>query len=242
MHLSVVIPAYNEAKRISATLLDIDKYLSKQKYSYEIIVVSDGSSDNTVDVVRKLKELVKNLKIVDNKENHGKGYVVKQGMLKEASGNYRLFMDADNSTSIDHLEKFWSYIKNDYDIVIGSIEVKGAKIKENALAYRRFLGRISKYIIRIFAGIWNIKDSQRGFKLFTEDCVKKVFPKQSLMRWGFDFEILAISKKMGFKIKEVPVDWKNAGESKVKFSAYFRTFGELMKIRWNFITNKYNID
>lgn len=238
IHLSVIIPAYNEANKISATLLDIDKYLSKQKYSYEIIVVSDGSTDGTAKIAKKMQELVKNLKIIDNKKNHGKGYVVKQGML-EAKGKYGLFMDADNSTTIDHLDKFWPETKK-HDIVIGSIEVKGAKIEETAAWYRRWLGKLAKYVIRIIAGLWEIKDSQRGFKLFSEKSVKKLFPKQTLMHWGFDFEILALAKKMGFKIKEVPVKWKNP-PGKVTLMSYIRTFGELLKIKWNFLTNKYKI-
>lgn len=241
LHLSVIIPAYNEASRISATLLNIDKYLSKQKYSYEILVISDGSTDNTVQVVRKTQQLVRNLQIIDNKENHGKGYVVKQGML-DAKGNYRLFMDADNSTTIDHLNRFWPEINAGNDIVIASIEVKGAKVQETAGWHRRILGKIAKYIIRIGAGLWEIHDSQRGFKLFSEKAVRSIFPKQTLARWGFDFEILALAKKMGFKIKEVPINWKNPGESKVSLKAYFRTFGELLKIRLNFWNDKYNLN
>ena len=245
-YLSVIIPAYNEEKRIAATLFDVGRYLSQQNYpssssgqaSYEIIVVSDGSTDGTVEIVESLKSQIENLKLIDNQQNHGKGYVVKQGML-EAKGDYRLFMDADNSTTINHLEKFWPEINSGFDIVIGSIEIKGAKIQETAAWYRRFLGKIAKYIIRIVAGLWQIHDTQRGFKLFIEKAVKEIFPKQTLMRWGFDFEILALAKKLGFKIKEVPVDWKNPGESKVKLSSYIRTFGELMKIKFNFITNKY---
>ena len=239
IHLSVIIPAYKEAKRVSATLLDMDKYLSKQKYSYEIIIINDGSPDNTAQVVEKLQELVKNLRVIDNKRNNGKGYVVKQGML-EAKGKYRLFMDADNSTTIDHLDKFWPFIDKGYDIIIGSIEVKGAKIEENAAWYRRWLGRIAKVVIRIIAGLWEIHDSQRGFKLFSEKVAKQIFPRQTLMRWGFDFEILALAKKLNFKIKEVPVNWKNPPGS-VTLMSYFRTFGELLKIRWNFWTDKYKI-
>ncbi len=237
-YLSVIIPAYNEEKRISATLLDIDRYLSVQNYSYEIIVVNDGSKDKTVKVVEGLKKLIKNLKIIDNKENHGKGFVVKQGML-EATGQYRLFMDADNSTTINHLENFWPYFKEGYDIVIGSIEVKGAKIEENAAFYRRFLGKLSKYLIRAIAGIWEIKDSQRGFKCFTADAAEKVFNQQKIMRFGFDIEVLALAKKMGFKIKEVPVNWHNPAESKVGLISYFKTLIELIKIKYNFLTDKY---
>lgn len=239
IHLSVVIPAYNEEKQITATLLDIDRYLAKQKYSYEIIVMSDGSKDNTVEVVMKTSQLMKNLRLIDNKENHGKGWVVKQGML-EARGEYRLFMDADNSTTIDHLDGFWPHIKGDYDIVIGSIEIKGAKIKETAAWYRRLLGRLAKYVIRIVAGLWEIHDSQRGFKLFTDKAVEKIFPKQTLNRWGFDFEILALAKKIGFKIKELPVDWNNPPGA-VTLMSYFKTFWELLKIKYNFITDKYGI-
>ncbi len=245
-HLSVIIPAYKEEKRISATLLDIDKYLLKQDYDYEIIVVDDGSTDDTVEIVKKLQEKVKNLRVIGNKENCGKGCVVKQGML-EAKGEYRLFTDADNSTTIDHLDKFWPFIlprsagEKGYDIVIGSIEIKGAKIEETAAWYRRLLGRVSKYVIRIIAGLWEIKDSQRGFKLFSAEAVGKIFPKQTIMRWGFDIEILTIAKKMGFKIKEVPVFWSNPGESKVTLKSYIRTFGELLKIKKNIITNKYKL-
>ena len=240
LYLSVIIPAYNEAERISPTLLDIDKYLSKQKYNYEIMVVSDGSTDNTVQVVKKVQQSVKNLKIIDNKENHGKGSVVRQGML-EAQGKYRLFMDADNSTTIYHLEKFWPQVKKGNDVVIASIGIRGAKIEEKAAWYRRLLGEISKYIIRIVAGLWDIQDSQRGFKLFSEKAAKKIFPKQSIMRWGFDIEILVLAKKVGFKIIEVPILWRNPGESKVTLKSYFRTFWELLKIKWNLLIDKYGL-
>ena len=239
-YLSVIIPAYNEEKRISATLLDIDKYLEKQDHSYEILVVSDGSTDNTVKVARDLQGQVENLRVIDNKKNCGKGCVVKQGML-EAKGEYRLFTDADNSTTIDHLDKFWSHMKKGYDVVIGSIEIEGAKIHEEAAWYRRMLGKYSKYVIRILAGLWEIKDSQRGFKLFSAKAAEKIFPKQTIMRWGFDIEILSIAKKAGFKIKEIPVNWSNPGESKVTLKSYLRTFGELLKIKYNLITNKYKL-
>jgi len=239
IHLSVVIPAYNEEKRISATLLDIDKYLSKQNYTYEIVVVSDGSKDNTAGVVKKMQELVKNLRLIDNKENHGKGWVTKQGML-EAKGEYRIFVDADNAISIDQIENFWPELEH-YDVVIGSIESKGAKIEEHAGWHRRLLGKISKYLIRIIAGLWEIHDTQRAFKIFPAKIAQDVFFRQTIYRWGFDIEILVLTKRLGYKIKELPVTWINAGESKVSLGSYVKTFMELLKIRWNLITDKYGI-
>lgn len=238
-YLSVIIPAYNEEERISATLFDINRYLSQQDYSYEIIVVNDGSTDNTAQVVRKMQGLVKNLSLIDNSENHGKGWVTKQGML-DAKGHYRIYVDADNAISIDQIENFWPYLKN-YDVVIGSIELKGSKIEEHAGWHRRFLGKISKYIIRIIAGLWEIHDTQRAFKLFPAKIAQEVFSKQTIYRWGFDIEILALAKRSGYKIKELPVTWINPGESKVTLKSYIRTFGELLKIKYNFITNKYKL-
>jgi glycosyltransferase involved in cell wall biosynthesis len=239
IHLSVVIPAYNEEKRISATLLDIDKYLSKQNYSYEIVVVNDGSKDNTAGVVKKIQELVKNLRLINNQENHGKGWVTKQGML-EAKGEYRIYVDADNAISLDQVENFWPELKH-YDVVIGSIELKGSKIEEHAGWHRRFLGKFSKYIIRIVAGLWEIHDTQRAFKIFPAKVAYDVFSRQTIYRWGFDIEILVLTKRLGYKIKELPVTWINPGESKVTLKSYIRTFMELLKIKWNLITDKYKL-
>ena len=215
----------------------MDKYLKKQTYTAEIVIISDGSKDHTGDLVRDLKTQIKNLRLIDNKKNHGKGYVVRQAMLK-ARGKYRLFMDADHSTDISHLEKVWPYFKQNYDIVIGSIEVKGAKIREETGWHKRMLGHWSKLLIRAVL-LPKIKDSQRGFKCFTKKAAKDIFPMQRITRWGFDMEILAIANKLHYKIKEFPVNWKNAGKTEVKPSAYIKTFKELLQIKWNLITGKY---
>ncbi|KKQ38964.1 MAG: hypothetical protein US56_C0032G0014 [Candidatus Moranbacteria bacterium GW2011_GWF2_37_7] len=237
IYLSVVIPAYNEEHRIGKSLVELDQYLSKQSYIYEILVINDGAKDRTVDVVREAMKTVKNLRLIDNKENHGKGYVVRQGML-EAKGKYRLFSDADSSVSIEQIEKFWPYFEQGYDVVIGSIEVAGAKIEEHAAWYRRFVGHWAKLLIRMLA-IWEIHDTQRGFKCFTAKAAQDVFPRQTITRWGFDIEILVIAKEHRYKIKEVPVVWINPGESKVGASAYISTLKELLQIKWNLIKGKY---
>ncbi|PIV10359.1 MAG: hypothetical protein COS49_00935 [Candidatus Portnoybacteria bacterium CG03_land_8_20_14_0_80_41_10] len=237
-YLSVIIPAYNEEKRISNTLLEIDRYLSRQDYSSEIIVVNDGSSDKTAQVVKNFTNLIKNLNLIDNQENHGKGWVTKQGMLA-AQGEYRIYVDADNAISLDQIEGFWPYLKEGYDVIIGSIEVKGARVEEEAAWYRRALGKWSKYLIR-FLTIWEIHDSQRAFKLFPAKVAEKVFARQTLERWGFDFEILVIAKSLGYRIKELPVTWINPGESKVTLKSYWRTFKELLKVKWNLIRKVYH--
>lgn len=236
--LSIIIPAYNEEKRIKPTLEDIYKKLENKNWNYEILVVNDGSKDKTIEIIKELSLKINNLKLIDNKENHGKGYCVKQGML-QSKGKYRLFMDADNSTTIDQFDNFLPYFDQGYDIVIGSIEVKGAKINERAGFYRRFLGHFSKLLIRIVLGI-KIYDTQRGFKAFSDYTIDPIFNKQTIDRWGFDFEILYVANKLGYKIKEVPVIWNNPSDSKVKPSTYISVLIELFKVRLNSILGKYN--
>ena len=239
MYLSVIIPAYNEEKRIGSTLKSIDEYLRWQNYDYEIIVVSDGSKDNTAALVTNFEAEIRNLRLIDNKENHGKGYVVKQGML-EAKGELRLFTDADNSTSMDHLDSFIFHVNEGYQTIIGSIAVKGYKISAGSEpAWRRVLGKFGNLFIQIMA-VPGIHDTQRGFKLFTAKAADSIFPKLTISRWGCDIEVLALARKLGYRIKEVPVDWKNDPNSKVGLKAYFQVLLETVIIRWNLMTGKYN--
>lgn len=230
--LSIIIPAYNEERRLPKTLLAIDKYLSSQNYTYEILVVSDGSKDKTVEITKKFQKMIKGLRIIDNKENHGKGYVVRQGML-EAKGKYRLFDDADNATSIEQIERFWGWLKPKgfFDIAIGSIGVKGSKIVQD-IPGRRIIGKIGNWIIQLLV-LWGIRDTQRGFKCFTKEAVEIIFPKQTIMRWAFDVEVLAIARKFGLKTKEVPVAWVNDPESKVKLKGMIKFFWSVFEIRIN---------
>lgn len=227
--LSVIIPAYNEAKRLSLTLVDVNKHLSAIDCNYEIIVVDDGSKDFTPEIVRRLSHIIKNLRLIENRENHGKGWVVRQGML-EAKGQWRLFMDADNATSVDQFHKMIPYLR-DYQIIIGSRDIKGAKLLPPQPWYRRLAGNIGNLIIQLLLlpGLW---DTQCGFKCFSEEAAEKIFKLAKVNRWAFDVEALSLGKKLGYKIKEIPVVWVNDPHSKVKFLSYFQTLWEVLKIRF----------
>ena len=239
-YLSVIIPAYNEARRLPKTLTEIDKYLRKQSYDYEILVVNDGSRDKIAEVVRCLTPGVKHLRLIDNKENKGKGAVVRQGML-EAKGEFRLFTDADNSTSKDQLEKMWPEFEKGSDIVIGSRDVKGAVLNPPQPWLRNvILGEGFKLLRKIIVGLWELGDTQCGFKCFTKKAAENIFPKCKIDRFAFDPEILVIAKKLGYKIKEISVYWKNDPESKVKFKSMIKMLIDLFKIRWNLIKHKYD--
>ncbi len=238
LRLSVVVPSYNEGERIPQTLKALDAYLKKQNYSYEIIVVSDGSKDDTAKVVEKQKETVANLRLIANIENHGKGYVVRQGML-EARGEYRLFTDSDNSTPIEQVEKMWPYFDQGFDIVIGSRDAKGAVLDPPQPMLRRFLGEGFGLLTNMIVGTWGIQDTQCGFKAMTAKAAEEILPLCRIERFAFDPEILAIAKLKKLKIKEIPVLWKNDTRSTVKFSSMVKMFFDLFKVRLNMIKGVY---
>lgn len=239
MHLSVIIPAYKEEKNIEKTIRSIFNYLRDKNIEHEIIAVVDGSSDRTADIVRSLKNEIPTLELIDYQKNRGKGFAVKTGMLK-ARSKFRLFADADNATSIDHIEKMMPYFDKGYGVVIASIAVRGHKVAVGSEPlWRRIFGKIGNLFIQIMA-VPGIHDTQRGFKIFTAEAAEKIFPKLTIDRWGFDIEVLALARKFGFKIKEVPIDWKNAPESHVGLKAYFQVLLETVKIRWNLWTRAYD--
>jgi len=243
LYLSVIIPAYNEEKRIPHTLLAIDEYLSRQDYTYEILVVIDGAKDNTANVVKKFQSLVKNLRVISNEENHGKGYVVRQGIL-EAKGSIRLFMDADNSTSIDNIEKMLPYFDaRKAEVVIGSRDSKDAKGARQAVKQpfiKRLMGNMGNLLIQMVVarGIW---DTQNGFKAFTARAARDIFSRARIDRWGFDIEVIALARRLGNRIAIIPVHWKNDPNSQVGWKGYFSTFKDLFIIRLNLWRNVYDI-
>lgn len=237
IYLSVIIPSYNEAERIPSTLIDIDKKLSSAPYSYEIVVVNDGSRDNTSEVVSKMSGAIKNLRLIDNKENKGKGGVVRQGML-EAKGKIRLFTDADNSTSVDQFNSMIPFFEKGYDVVIGSRVIKGAKLDPPESLFRQIAGRGLNLVVQalLLPGIW---DSQCGFKAFTAEAASRVFGYSRVIGWGFDVEVLSLAKRLGYKIAQVPVHWINDANSHVKMSAGFQFLRDILKIRGWLLINAY---
>jgi len=240
-YLSVIIPAFNEEKTLSQTLEEVNNYLKKKNYSFEILVVNDGSKDKTASLVRELASKIENLRLIDNKENQGKGAVVKQGMLA-ALGQYRLFMDADNSTTIDHLEKVWPKFQEGFEVVIGTRDSRDHKEAKQLIKqpfWKIFLGDIGNLIIQILLvpGIW---DTQCGFKCFSEKAAKDLFSRTVVKRWSFDVEVLALARKLGYKIALIPVTWINKPDSRVKLSSYFHFLWEVLNTKIRFLSGFYD--
>ena len=227
--LSVIIPAYNEEDSISGTLSDISTFLSQKEYTYEIILVNDGSDDSTLDRAREALKENERLTVINNRTNSGKGDAVKRGMLA-ASGKYRFFTDADNSTTIDHLDKLLPYFSQGKDIVIGSRAVQGATISLSQPIYRTIPGKIGNLLIQALA-LPGLHDTQCGFKGFTEKSARDIFSRTIIKGWAFDIEALFIGKRMGYEIAEIPVTWVNHPSSKVRFSSYFSTIFDLLYFR-----------
>ncbi len=233
--LSIVIPAYNEEKRLGKTIERILDYLKKNDFDYELIVVDDGSRDNTVGIARKFGEV----KVVKNDKNRGKGYTVKNGIMNSTK-EFVLFSDADLSTPIEELNKFLPFVQ-DYNIIIGSRRMKESNIKVKQPFYRSWAGKIFPIIVNILiAG--DIRDTQCGFKLFNTETAKRLFSIQKISGFSFDAEILYLAKKTGYRIKEIPVIWINDTDSKVSIIRdSIRMLKELLKIRINDLKGLYNI-
>lgn len=237
-YLSVILPAYNEEARILPSLKIRHQYLENQDYSYELIVVNDGSTDKTSQIVSEAIKDWPHFKLIDNKVNKGKGGVVKQGMLA-AEGEWRLFMDVDESTTIDEIERLWPYTK-DYQVIIGSRYTEGGKVTKKQPLIRRIISRGGNLLIQILIA-WGIKDTQCGFKLFSADATKEIFPLQKMERWSFDMELIAIAKKHGYKIKEVPVIWQEQAGSKLGAAkAAIRSLKDVFVIWGRKVMGKYN--
>lgn len=240
--LSVVIPAYNESKRISQTLEDIDGYLEKQPYGYEIIVVDNGSNDDTCEIVKKYQRTtVENLiALCLSKSVGAKGSAVKLGIMEKAIGDYIMFMDADNATPVSEIEKFWPYLEKErFAVVIGSRYLNSSNVTRKQPLYRIILSRMSNLLIQLLA-VPGIADTQLGFKAFSRKAAKDIFGRVTIPGWGFDMEVLTIAKRRGYRIKEVGVLWREQGGSHVPLSAYLQSLKDLLKIKLRLFMGKYD--
>jgi dolichyl-phosphate beta-glucosyltransferase len=235
--LTVVVPAYDEQKRIGKTLRELDSYFTRQSYGYEIVVVNDGSRDHTADVVRQLAPSIKNLRLIDNSENRGKGWAVRQGVLA-AKGQIIVFTDADNSTSIEHIERIIPEFEKGCAVVIGSRRVPGAIIVVHQPLMRELIGRVFNVIVQCLTGL-PMKDTQAGFKAFSALAAREIFSRQTVLRWAFDVEVLTIAQQLGFGIKEVPITWVNDPDSRIRWKDIVGMLGALIKIRLNLMTGAY---
>ena len=231
IYLSVIIPAYNEEKRLGPTLKSVTEYLSSQSYDWEVLVVDDGSTDKTTDIVKSASITEPRIKLLQYGENRGKGYAVRYGMTR-GTGYYRLFMDADNSTTIDHFQKFFHYFAQGFDVVIGSRDIAGADIAVHQAWWKEKLGDLGNLWIQFWA-VSGIKDTQAGFKVFTGKASDDVFKRLTIDRWGFDVEALAVSRYLGYKILERPIKWVNDPNSKVSPKAYLDVLKEVVQVRIN---------
>ena len=240
--LSVIVPAYNEAVRLPKTLSRFQEYLAGKSFTYEILVVLDGPTDATLDVLGRLSKQIDYLGIIDRRLNRGKGYTVKEGMLA-ARGQIRLFTDADNSTDIDHFDKMKPLFDQGCDIVIASrnaADAAGAAQVVSQAWYKRAIGRLGNRLVQVVAvpGIW---DTQCGFKAFRAEAAERIFSQMTLDRWGFDIEVLALAQRLNYKIGIVPARWLNDDRSHVRMSDYLRVLGDTFTVRRNLLTGKYNL-
>jgi len=231
---SIIVPAYNEEKRIINTLKKTYDFFENKKDKYEIIVVNDGSSDDTIKIV---SDFDKNIKVVENGKNMWKWYSIKNGVLN-ASWEYILFIDADNSTPIENFSKLEKYLDK-YDVIIGSRHLKESEIWKKQPLHRRIVWRLWNKLINLLLIRW-IKDTQCWFKLFKHNPANNIFPYQKINRFGFDMEILFIAQIKWYKIKEVAVTWFDAEGSRLNpIKDSFNTLLELLYIKFNHLFDGY---
>lgn len=240
IYLSIVLPAYNEEERIERTLKEIIAYLKDKPFRSEIIVVNDGSNDKTFDTAKATLNGFEGSQIISRAENVGKGYSVREGVL-HAGGDIILFSDADLSTPIQEFEKLIEWIRNGYDVAIGSRDVKGSEVVIHQNWLREHMGRIFNIFVQVLA-LRGLKDTQCGFKCFTRKTAQDIFTRQTIQDFGFDVESLFIARKLGYRIKEVPVRWFNSPKSKVSvFRDPIKMLLDLFRIRLNHALGRYKL-
>ncbi len=241
--LSVVIPAYNEALRLPATLRSIGRHLAGEPLdSAEVIVVDDGSSDDTgrraLDETAEIERGRATLRVLTNERNRGKGFSVRRGMLA-ARKDWVLFTDADLSAPITELEGLLSAAKDGHAVAIGSRAINRALIGVRQPVYREVVGRAFNLSVRLLTGL-DIADTQCGFKLFSLSAAREIAARQRLERFGFDVEQLYLARKLGLTVAEVPVRWNDAEGSSVGLAEGLGAFADVWRVRWNDWRGRYS--
>ncbi|MCP4644187.1 MAG: glycosyltransferase family 2 protein [bacterium] len=229
VHLSLVIPAYNEAERIPATLALVRDYLARQSYDSEIVVVDDGSTDGTAAIVREISDAIR---IIAYTPNRGKGHAVRAGMMA-AEGAYRVYFDADASTPIEEVGRLWERFEDGADVVIGSRSLPDSDVQVHQSWFRQNLGRAFNTVLKLFR-LTPFIDTQCGFKAFTAAACDVVFARQTVERFSFDAELLLIAQDHGLRIDELPVRWVNNPNTRVRaVRDGLRMLVDLVRIRLN---------
>ncbi len=226
LELSVVIPCYREAERLRKFIPGIVAYLQAKKVGFEIIVVDDGSPDDTAAVARTLP-----VRLISYQPNRGKGGAVKEGMLA-AQGRYALFTDADQSTPIAEVEKLLTKLRAGYDIAVGSRAVPGAEVKQPQAWHRALAGKLFGLGTRLLC-IRGIHDTQCGFKAMTREVAQKIFPQITSNTAIFDIEMLVVATREGYRVAEIPVQWVHDPDTRIpyNFRRALRIWAELFRIR-----------
>jgi glycosyltransferase involved in cell wall biosynthesis len=235
---SIVIPAYNEGARIGATLDRVLAHIQHSRWDAEVLVVNDGSTDDTAQIVQRYASNSPSLRLLENPGNRGKGYSVRTGVL-HASGEVILFTDADLSSPIEEAEKLFAALAAGADVAMGSRWLRTELQTQRQPLHRQLFGRIFNLALRVILGL-RYRDTQCGFKAFTRRVAQSVFPLQHIERWGFDPEILYLARKFGYNVQEVPVHWAHREGTRINpLRDGIRMFFEILRIRWYSITGRY---
>ena len=240
MKYSIVIPAYNESRRIVTTLNQVLSFVASNGWDAELIIVNDGSRDDTAEIVKQYATRNPMMRLIENPGNRGKGYSVRNGMLN-ARGEILIFSDADLSAPIEEAPKLLEAIEGGAGVAMGSRWLRPELQKQRQSLHRQFLGRVFNVLLRLVLGL-NFADTQCGFKAFSRRAAETVFKLQRIERWGFDPEIIYLARKKGFKVVEIPVQWSHDDKTTIHpVRDGLRMFLDVLKVRWNALCGRYAV-
>lgn len=241
LQYSIVIPAYNEQARIGATLDRVMACVEAHRWAAEVLVVNDGSHDRTSSIVFEYTRRYPNLRLIENTENRGKGYSVRNGIL-QSRGAIVMFTDADLSAPMEEAERLFHAIANGADIAIGSRWLDRSRQTLRQPIYRRFFGRCFNWLTRLVMNL-PLADTQCGFKAFRREVARTIFLRQRIERWGFDPEILYIALRLGYKVREVPVTWGHDERSRLSYlKDGLKMLQDLLLVRYYSLAGHYDGD